>query len=168
MALFASRLLSLDPRIRKRGKQLHATTGWRTWLLTLGLCDRAVVVDPAARVVRIRDRVCWLFPRRRRVRFDHIRAVAYGYSDPNAVGGLNFARDTFDVFTVGLKLHADRDDYRHLFRFVGEGSFINDGPLPNWFYLGEYVFDAEASQEGESRAFVTVLARLTGKPVEPR
>ncbi|MBX9578971.1 MAG: hypothetical protein K2X87_01570 [Gemmataceae bacterium] len=168
MALFTSRLLSLGPRIRKAGGKLHAVTGWRVWLLSLGLCNRAVVVDPAARAVFIRDRVCWFFPRRRRVRFDHIRAVAYGYSDPNAFGGLNLARDTFDVFSVGLKLHADGDDYQHLFRFVGEGSFTNDGPLPNWFYLGEYVFDAEGAQEGESRAFVTVLCRLTGKPVEPR
>ena len=142
-------------------------TGWKVWLLSLGLVNRRVVVDPEDRVIRVFDHVLWVFPRTRRYRFDQIRAISYGYSDVVAFGGFNLVRDSYDLFTVGLKLHDESDPYRHLFRFWGDGTFVNDGPTPNWWYWQEYLWDAEGTQESESRHFVDLLFRMTKTTIEP-
>jgi hypothetical protein len=166
MAL-ASRLFSIGPRFSKDRGVLRAVTGWRVWLLTLGLANREVIVNPDRQVILIRDRRFWFFPSKKTIKFSHIRAIAYGYSDQNDFGALNLARDTFDVFRVGLKLHGDYDNYQHLFRFMGEGSFVNDGPLPDWFYWEDYLFDLEGTQTAESKLFVELLMKMTKARLEP-
>ena len=167
MARFVSRLFSFGPRIFKENDQLHAVTGWRVWLMTLGLANRLVIVDPVKKVLRIHDRILWFIPKARRFKFDHIRAVAYGYSDANSFGGFNFVRDTYDFFSVGIKLHGDSDIHQHLFRFFGEGSFVNEGPFPDWWYWEEYLTDVAGTQESESRRFVDLLYRMTRTTIEP-
>ncbi len=64
-----------------------------------------------------------------------------------------------------LKLHGGGDV--HLFSFYGEGEFENVGPLPDWLYWQEYLFDLSGTQTQESRAYVELLSRMTGASVEP-
>ncbi len=169
MALFVSRWYSLCPRLHKDEGQLRAVTGWRVWLMTLGMAYREVVIDPRKRTIRVHDRVLWLFSWTRKARFERVRAVTYGYTDENSFGGFNKVRDTLDIFKVGLRLHAKggSDEHWHLFRFMGDGSFVNDGPFPDWLYWDEYLFDVSGTQQRESRVFVDLLARMIGTEVTP-
>lgn len=167
MALWTSRLFSIGPRISRQRGRLWIVTGWRTWLLTVGLANREVIVEPERKVLRIRDRIFWFFSRKRTIKFSFIRAIGYGYSDEAEFGGLNMARNTFDIYRVGLKLHGDYDNQLHLFCFMGEGSFTNDGPLPDWFYWEDYLFDVAGDQCSESRLLVELLMKMTGAPLVP-
>jgi hypothetical protein len=162
---FALRILSLCPRIRKRGGQLVAATAWRLRLLTLGLFWREVVADPKHESVSVRRHFLWLFRRGRRIPFRSVEAVTYGYKDLAPLADWTWTHDSVDLFSVGLRLGGGRDV--HLFHFYGDGTFSNDGPLPDWFYWREFATDTCGTQESESRAFVDVLAAMIGVPVEP-
>ncbi|MFO0935597.1 MAG: hypothetical protein U0798_03660 [Gemmataceae bacterium] len=168
MPLLTTSLLSFGPRIHRVRNQLHAVTGWRVWLMTLGLSNRRVVVDPDQKMLRIHDRILWFFPKKRSFKFRHIRAVAYGYSDQSGGSIFSLAHDSYDVFSVGIKLHGDDNTYRHLFRFLGDGTFVNDSYYPDWWYWEEYLTDCEGSQERESRRFVELLLKMIGgATIEP-
>jgi hypothetical protein len=157
MRIYISRLRSLGPRLSRQDEQLLAVTCWRVWLMTLGLSNRRVIVDPEKKVIRIQGRILWFFARKKRVKFEHIRAIAYGYTD---VGSL-------DIYTVGLKLISRDDDYRHLFRLVGECTPVADGfwaDSPHW---GRHRVGYSGTQDIEARTFVDLLSALTGKSIEP-
>jgi hypothetical protein len=156
--------LSVCPRISKHGRRLVASTAWRLRLLTLGMLSRQVVVDPKQKMVVLRSRWLWLFARRRRIPFRFIQAVTYGYQDLAAGWPWTWAHDSADVFRVGLRLHGLEEV--HLFFFYGDGTFTNEGPLPDWFYWEDLLFDLCGTQEKESLAFVEVLSKLIGAPVE--
>jgi hypothetical protein len=169
---FSLGILALCPRLSRRKGRLIATTAWRLRVLTLGALYRQVIVDVKERVVVVRGRYFWFFKRARRIRFDHIKAIGYGYSGVAAsdwYDGWNWhgvwTRKPADNFTVQLKLHGGGDV--HLFSFYGEGAFENVGPLPDWFYWEDYLFDLSGTQTQESRAYVELLSRMTGAPVEP-
>lgn len=70
-----------------------------------------------------------------------------------------------DLVSVGLRLNT-REEV-HLFSFVGEGSFVNEGIFPDWLHWNEYLFDMKGTQERESRAFVELLCRMLGVSVQP-
>jgi hypothetical protein len=144
---------------------LSASTAWRLRLLTLGFLYRRVVVDPKKEAVFLRRRYAWLFARCRRIPFGAIKAVTYGYHDMAAVAPWTLTHDGSDLFRVGLRLHNGRAV--HLFFFYGDGTFTNDGPLPDWFYWPNYLFDFSGTQQRESRAFVDLLSHLIGVPIEP-
>ena len=59
------------------------------------------------------------------------------------------------------------DSELRLFNFIGDGTFTNDGPWPDWMHWDEYVFDISGSQENESRVFVDVLSTLIDVTVIP-
>jgi hypothetical protein len=160
-----SRFFSLCPRIRKEDEQLVASTPWRLRLLTLGTFYRKVIVDPDRKEVILRRRYFWFFAREHHIPFKEVRGVTYGYSDVTPGGSWLWAHDSTDLFRVGLKLGGL--DKVHLFSFFGDGTFTNDGPLPNWFYWGDFLFDVSGTQERESRAYAEVLSKLLKKPVEP-
>jgi hypothetical protein len=162
---FELRLLSLCPRIRKRGGQLVAATAWSLRLLALGLFWREVVADPKHETVSVRRHFLWFFRRGRRIPFRSVGAVTYGYHDESPFASWSWTHDSVDLFSVGLRLQSGRDV--HLFHFFGDGTFTNDSPLPDWFYWEEYATDLSGTQERESRAFVDVLAAMIGVPVEP-
>jgi hypothetical protein len=103
--------------------------------------------------------------RLREVRFESIEAVAYAYTDMAMGAPLVWADDSGDLFSVGLRLYGG--DEVHLFYFVGDGTFSNDGPLPNWLYWDDYLFDRSGTQERESRGFVDLLSKLIGVSVVP-
>jgi hypothetical protein len=163
MALVSS-LLSLCPRVQKRGKSLVASTPWRLRVLTLGTILRQVTVDPKQQVVWLRRRYLWLFTPRRRIPFRSIEAITYGYQDVAASSVLSWAHDSADLYRVGLRLHGG--DEVHLFFFYGDGQFTNDGPFPDWFYWEDYLFDLCGTQDRESRVFVELLSKLIGAPVD--
>lgn len=163
MTLYSS-LFSVGPRVRKENGRLLARTGWRFLLTTLGLIYREVIVDPKQGVVRVRRRYGWFFTRRLRIPFAAVTAVTYGYADLNPGRGWFWTHDSFDQFTVRLRLRNGKE--AHLFHFFGDGTFTNDGPLPDWYYWNDYVFDVSGTQESESRRFVDLLSKLIGVPVD--
>jgi hypothetical protein len=161
----SSRLFSVCPRVSKSEGKLVATTAWRLQILTLGCFYSKVVVDPKRRELTLYRRYFWLFPRRRRVRFEWIEAVTYGYQDWAVGGSWSWAHDSVDLFSVGLRLHGGSE--LRLFYFYGDGTFSNDGPLPDWLYWDDYLFDLSGTQEKESRGFVELLCKMIGVSVVP-
>lgn len=159
------RFLAICPRIRKQKGCIVATTAWRVRLLLLGLILRRVEIDPANQKIRIFSRYLWLLRFRREVSFKQISAITYGYEDMSAESAFAFAYDSWDWFTVGIRI-ADRHEI-HLFNFVGDGSFTNNGPLPDWMYWDNYACDLSGSQDQESRVFVDLLATMIQVPVDP-
>jgi hypothetical protein len=160
-----SQLLSICPRVSKRGSRLVATTAWRLRLLTLGCLQRKVLVDPKKQEVMIQRRYFWAFQRRRRIRFRTVEAITYGYQDWALGASLSWAHDSVDLFSTGLRLHGGEE--LHLFYFYGDGTFCNDGPLPDWLYWEDYLLDLSGTQERESRAFVELLSKMIGVTVVP-
>lgn len=159
------RLFSLCPRLSKRGGRLIASTAWRLRIVTLGSLYRRVLVDPVKQEVRIYRRYFWAFARRRRIRFGAIEAVTYGYQDWGGGASWTGAHDSVDFFSVGLRLHGGEE--LHLFYFYGDGTFVNDGPWPDWLYWDEFLFDWSGTQERESRAFVELLSKMMGVTIIP-
>lgn len=158
-------LLSLSPRVRKRGDTLVVKTGLKMAALTLGLSLRRVEIDAASRVVRVESRYGWFAERKRTVPFDRIKAVTYGYADHAPDGYFSLAHDALDVYRVGLRLWTDEEI--HLFRFVGDGAWVNDSALPDWFFWNEKIFDLCGTQDRDSLAFVELLCSLIGVRVKP-
>jgi len=159
------RLFSLCPRIRKNGGRVIATSAWRSQILSLGSSFREVIVDPKRKAIRIRSRWLWFFRKTESIRFSKIEAVTYGYEDQAINLSMYNAHDALDCFSVGLRLYNDREI--RLFKFFGEGSFVNDSIFPDWMYWEEYAFDINGSQEAESRVFVDLLAKLINVTVVP-
>jgi hypothetical protein len=159
------RLFSVCPRVRKSKGKLVAATAWRLRILTLGGLYRKLVVDPKREELTLYRRYFWLFSRRRRVQFQRIAAVTYGYQDWAAGASWSWAHRSVDLFSVGLRLHGGEE--WHLFYFYGDGTFRNDGPWPDWLYWDDYLFDMSGTQEKESRAFVELLSKMIGVTVVP-
>lgn len=159
------RLLAVCPRIRKESHRIIGTTAWRVRVFLLGLFYRRVEIDADSRRITIVARYAWFVRRELNVPFTRVRAVTYGYEDLSPDSILAYAHDSFDWFRVGLRL-ADESEL-HLFHFIGEGTFGNDGPFPDWVYREESVLDLAGSQERESRAFVELLSMILDVPVIP-
>lgn len=166
------RLFAICPRIRNDSGRIVASTAWRLRLLLLGTVYRQVVIDPANEKVSIRSRYLWLIRFHRLVRFSQIQAVTYGYVDESPFANLPIAGDSFDWFSVGLRF--DDDSEVHLFSFIGDGTFVNNGELPDWMHKKWdwhswklYQPDIVGSQEKESRVFVDVLSEMIGASVVP-
>lgn len=158
------RLFSWCPRIKKQDGQLIASTAWRHRILMLGWVLRRVIVDPARKELLLRHRYLWLIPRRRRIPFDQVEAVTYGYKDL-ALSTFSWGYDSKDLFFVGLRLRNGEEV--HLFYFYGEGTFNNQGPLPDWLYWQDYLFDMTGTQEKESRAYAELLKKMIGVKIIP-
>ena len=159
------RLLAFCPRIRKESGRVVATTAWRVRLLFLGMLYRRVVIDPTKKRVFVTSRYLWLMRLRRTFRFSDVQAVTYGYEDLSLGASISYAHDSYDWFTVGLRLY-DKSEFR-LFNFIGDGTFDNIGPFPDWMYWEDFALDLSGSQEKESRVFADVLSRLIGVAIAP-
>jgi hypothetical protein len=155
----------LAPRMQKSRGCLAASTGWFLRILTLGLLLRKVVVTPGQECVVISRRYGWLFGGKRKIPFGRIQAVTYGYSDFWDQSKWSLAYDPLDVFRVGLKLRGEEEV--HLFYFMGDGSFTNDGPLPDWLYWENYLLDWTGPQERGSKLYVELLSKMIGVTVAP-
>jgi hypothetical protein len=160
-----SRLFSVCPRLSKQKNKLVAATAWRLRILTLGWLFRKVIVDPKKKVVNFHSRYFWVIPCHRRIKFTAIEAITYSYQDWAPGASWTWTHDSVDLFTVGLRLYGGEDV--HVFYFYGDGEFTNDGPLPNWIYWENYLFDTVGKQQKESRAFVDLLGKMIGVEVMP-
>ena len=158
-------MFSICPRIRKDSGCVVATTAWFVRLLSVGSIYRKVVVDPANENVTIRSRYVWLIHRTRTIAFAEIQAVTYGYEDMSPDSFLSYAHDSYDWFTVGLRLTDDSEV--RLLNFIGDGGFTNNGPFPDWCYWDDFAFDLVGGQEKRSRAFVDLLSTLLRVTVIP-
>ena len=112
----------------------------------------------------IEDRSWWFRRRSRVILFDEVAAFGYGYEEWSWSTTL-WARDPVDRFVVGLKLKWGEEV--GLFWFVGDGTFTNEGPLPDWVYWKEIAFDVSGTQEQESRMFARALGNILGAPLGP-
>jgi hypothetical protein len=157
--------VSVCPHIRADGDRLIASTSGFVRVLNLGSFSRRVVVDRVARTVTVAQRSLWVLQRERRLSFAEIAGVTYGYEDENPFSLFSTTHDAVDRFVVGLLLVGGEEV--SLFSFVGDGSFTNDGPLPDWWYWEEYVMDRTGSQERESRLFVQLLSKMMGVTIAP-
>ncbi len=157
------RLLALCPRIRKSDGCIVATTAWRMSAVSVGTIYRKVVIDPQSSHLVVASRYLWFISRSREIPFSRIQAVTYGYEDTSI--DFSYSHDSFDWFTVGLRLTDETE--LHLFNFIGDGTFSNSGPLPDWLYWDEFAFDLSGSQEKESRVFVDLLSKMVGVKVVP-
>lgn len=162
---FSLRLFSICPRISKRNGKLVALTAWRMRFLTFGSFLRKIVVDPEREELTIHRQYCWAFRRNYRVKFSAVEAVTYGYEDWGISAPMSWSHDSIDLFSVGLRLHNGEE--WQLFRFLGDGTFSNNGPWPDWLYWDDYLFDMSGTQESESRAFVDLLSKMIGVSVVP-
>jgi hypothetical protein len=126
------RIFSPRPTIKREGDLVVIRSTWRTALLTLGAVGRKVVIDPKSKVIRTNARIFWVFHRMRRIEFDWIAEVFSTYTD---LGDSYFSHFEEDLFCVGLKLK----DGSHitLFRFYGQGEFINQSIWPDWMFAGD-------------------------------
>ncbi|MBI3413853.1 MAG: hypothetical protein HY043_00825 [Verrucomicrobia bacterium] len=162
---FESSLLSFCPRIEATQDTLSASTSWLVRFLSLGLFLRRVTVDRSAQSVTIERRLCWFFFKSRSIEFRHIAAVTYGYEDIALSASFTSTHDSTDLFIVGVLL-VNREEVS-LFKFLGDGTFTNDGPLPDWWYWEEYLTDWSGTQEKESRLFAQLLSKVIGVPLAP-
>ena len=160
------RLFAICPRIRKNSGSIIASTAWRVQVVLLGMLYRRVEIEPASKSILMVSRYLWLIRRRRTIRFADVHAVTYGYEDLSGEAAyFSYGHDSFDWFTVGLRLHDDTE--LHLFNFLGDGTYTNHGPLPDWVYWDEFTFNITGSQEKESRVFVDLLAKMLDVKVVP-
>jgi hypothetical protein len=160
-----SQIFSIGPRIREDGGRLVATTAWRYRLLTLGTSLRRVIIDAGDKVVLIRRRSFWLFRRGKTIPFSAIKSITYGYDPWSSGSWLSWTHDSLDIYAVGLSLRDGGDV--HLFNFLGDGTFTNEGPLPDWMYWGAYASDFVGTQDQNSKAFAELLSRAIGVPITP-
>jgi hypothetical protein len=161
--MIVGRIFSICPRISRESGCLVARTAWRVRILLFGSYIRTVSVDPYKKLVTVHGRWLWFITKRRIVRFDRIRAVIYGHQDISIAALWSWAHDSSDEFFVHLHLHGGQEI--RLFSFVGSGQFVNDGPMPDWYYWQEYMTDVVGTQEDESRRYAELVAAMTGTEV---
>lgn len=155
---FESSLLSLRPRITADENRLIAATSWPFRIVTLGLSVRHVIVDRHSKAVIVEHRRAWFWHHRVSFQFREIESITYGYDDVSPTSAVQMAYDSLDRFAVGLRPYGK--DEVLLFYFVGDGTFTNEGPLPDWWYWEEYLTDWSGAQQRESQLFVQLLLRL--------
>lgn len=158
--------LSLGLRIAVRQQRLIISTGWRVRVLTLGLALRQVEIDPERRTIVVESRHGWLFTSRREIRFDEVKAVTYGYGDESTDQYFSFAHDTFDVYRIGLRLKVNAEEI-HLFRYVGEGTWVNSSDWPLWMHDVTAYLDFSGTQDRDSLALVEAICGMLGVRVRP-
>jgi hypothetical protein len=159
---FSARLINASPGMSRRGDIMIAKSNWRQQFWTLASSSRTVEIDPKLRIVHIFDRRFWLYRRSRRIEFDWIAAVTFGYT--NMSPGL-LVRQEYDLYKVGLRLK--NSDQVHLFSFFGEGDFVNDWIWPDFFYWHEMLLADwnRGDQTRLSEAYSDVLSKMIGVAV---
>jgi hypothetical protein len=161
--MLQSSLFSTGPVFRRSGRKLIIRTSRVARWLSLGMVNRKVVIDPDRKRVRIEDRFMWFRPTYDSYSFDLITGVSFHLN--NGLRNEGFTEDGMEAYSLGLKMYGADAPNIHLFRFLGEGPFINKGPLPDWFYWYQALTDIRGTQEEDARHFVTVLSRVLNKPI---
>ena len=164
-SLVFSRLVQTRPVVRKEGDLLIACSDWKSQLMSLGFGGRKLVVDPKQKIMRMIVRRFWFFRSSRRIEFDWVGEILYGYWNSSLGWG---AGQPDELFTVAIKLKTG--ETITLFRFFGEGDFVNNSLWPDWMYwedaaLANYT---RGNQERESLLFADVISRMVGVQISNR
>ncbi|MBI1335165.1 MAG: hypothetical protein JST12_16680 [Armatimonadetes bacterium] len=151
------------PVIRAENPFLVIESGWRTALLTLGGRKRRVTIDPNNRIVRIQDRTFWFVRNNQVITFDRVQEVVYTYRD--IMGSNWFSHTEEDLFRVGLWLRDGKEVI--LFRFYGQGDFVNNSIWPDWMKWDEIIPGeiVRHNMESESQVLAGALGHMIGVPV---
>ena len=157
-------MTSFGPSVEKRNGRLVVRSGLAGRVATMGAFTQVVSFDPGDGQIRVSRRRFW-HTRRRRIGFDLVQAVTYGYEDFAPFKTLSWSYNSLDVYSVGLRLF-DGESIS-LGTFGGPGAFVNNSPLPDWCYWEDYLFDFVGSQGSRSEALVEVLSGLLGVTVVP-
>lgn len=156
----------MGPRVSKQQGKLIAETSWWHRIFTLGTVYRQVVLRPKKKEIHLYRCYAWFFRKKQRIPFHHVEAIAYGYSDQSGNQYFSYAHDSYDTFSVGLRLLGQPDDI-HLFYFYGDGTFTNNGPWPDWMYWDDYLVDMSGTQQSDSKKFVELLSKMIGVSIVP-
>ncbi|MFI5384520.1 MAG: hypothetical protein ACHQ50_00200 [Fimbriimonadales bacterium] len=161
-SLIFSRLVNVRPRVKKQGNLLVAVSDWKSQFWSLGFAGRKLTVDPAQKVAHLQLRRFWFFRASRRIEFDWVQEVLYGYADMST--GF-YAYQENDLFTVALQLK--NGEKVTLFRFFGEGDFVNNSIWPDWMYWEDFALAnyTRGDQERESLLFADLVSRMIGVPI---
>jgi hypothetical protein len=157
------KLINVEPIVAKEGQLLIIKTGWRGHLLSLGAASRKVTVDPVSKIVRLKGRRFWFFGWSRRIEYDWIQQISYGYT---GFGGWGWGEGTTDdLFSISLDLK--NNTHVVLCRFFGSGDFYNNTIMPDWWYYGDQLLAdvSRGTQEQNSSALVNLLENMIGVPV---
>ena len=168
------KLTNIVPTVSKRGDVLVISYGWRSHLLSLGSVSRRIEVDPNLKVLHIIGRRFWVFGWSKRIEFDWVEVILYGYwnsgwalgTGASGWGVVGFGEYTEEeMFTIALQLKNNTKVV--LCRFFGSGEWVNNSFLPDWCYWGDQMLaDATyGSQQSSSSTLVNVLSNLIGVPV---
>lgn len=158
-----TRTFAPRPVIKREGTLLILRSGWRTAFLTLASRNRRVSVDPVNKIIRMRDRVLWLIVRRQVIEFGQVSEIVYEYSD--LFDSSWFSHDSEDLFKVGLWLKDDR--VVTLFRFFGQGEFINNSVWPDWMMWSDVLAGRVLPHDMESQALAVaeLLSSMFDVPI---
>ena len=151
------------PKISREGAYLVIQSGWRTAFWTLGGRKRRVSVDPVSKIVHIHDRTFWFFSNRQVVSFDRVQEIIYSYTD--LMDSNWYSHTTEDLFRVGFWLKDGKSVI--LFRFYGEGEFVNNSIWPDWMMWGD-ILPGEIihnNMESESATLSELLSGMIGVPI---
>ncbi len=160
---FTGRFFAIGPRIWRDGDTVVARSNWFSQLLCLGFAGRRVTIDPKGRALRIRYRSFWLFTFSRRLEFDWVSHVLYGYY---GTGGWSYgAYQEDEVFSIKLVLKNAEEVL--LFRFAGEGDFVNNTFLPDWMFWWDSTVAnlCKGPQEAQSLMYAETVSQLVGVPL---
>jgi hypothetical protein len=124
------------PVVKRQGVLLLIRSGWRTAILTLGSKRRNVTIDPTNQIIRIYDRSFWVAEKREVIEFHQVQEIVYAYQDLFPANNW-ISHDEQDLFIVGLWLHDGRNVT--LFRFYGQGQFVNNSIWPDWMMWDEFL-----------------------------
>lgn len=155
-------LLALKPRVWRDENRLCVRTGFLARLLCLFAAERSVVVDPAARVIRITSRAWWFARRRSEIPFDRVVHIDYRFDSLPTGFSIVGTTDQVESFTIALELKDPRETV-DLATFQGEGSRMTgwEGALLG----GDSLIDWTGDQEDASRGFVRTLQAILRVPV---
>jgi len=159
----ATKALAPRPVIRREGVLLVVESGWRTSMLTLGGRKRRVSVDPTNRIIRIQDRSFWAFTKNQVITFDRIQEIIYSYNDMLESDWVS--HDAEDLFKVGLWLQDGKSII--LFRFFGQGEFVNNSIWPDWMMWDDILPGkiVQHDMDSEALALADLLSGMVGVPV---
>ena len=151
------------PVVKCEGSLLIIESSWRTSMLTLGGRSRRVSVDRKNEIIRIQDRRFWVFTNRQVIPFDRIQEIIYNYSDVLESNWVS--HDSEDLFRVGLWLEDDKDVI--LFRFFGQGEFVNNSLFPDWMMIEESLPGqiVTHNMDSDSLSVADVLSKIVGVPI---
>lgn len=158
-----SRWLAPRPSIRKVGNRLVVSSTWRTSLLSFGAVSRNVTLDAQDRLMRVTSRTCWAFTNVRWIKFQDVSEVVYDYRDLFSSDWISHTEQ--DLYTVGLWLKSN--EVVPLFKFYGEGDYINNSIWPDWMRWDDFLAAeiTRGTQDSDSRRLADVLSGLIGVPV---